>query len=377
MPAALDLRPGGRAARWVAPVGLCAGVVCLLAGAALHSGVAPDTPPATGVKRGGGSEPSGARVDDTPTPEEAERASVARLGGGAAPGTRSQTSAGTWLVTVQGLAPAAVAVLGTMLMSVGVVFALLDWVGVLAAVTVPRPVGAPGPHRDLPAPEPRSGGAAHARNATPETPAPLPDHGAGSMGLGSAASSPAATGTGGNGNQHRPTGGGEAAPSRGALPDDLSGARSAHAPLTVTAGAEPMRSAEPAESRAPVAGSGGAMRPHPGVRSPELRAPVHETVEAPLAVDEPPQEPPRPGDLIDAWDDYRRTATGTSAPAASRRCWMRGGSPRTSATATESAPAARSWSWRPPARQASTCCPVSTSRHERSPGGSTTTAAEP
>ncbi len=265
MSAGLDASPGRRAARWVAPVGLCGGAVCLLVGAAVYLGAAPDVPPATSAKD---------------------------------------------------LALAAVAVLGTMLVSVGAVFALLDRIGVPAAGTVQRHgVEALEPRHDLPASAWRSAGAAHARNNPTEAPLPLPDHEAGSMGAGGAAPSPAVRGTG-DGETHRgPMGAGGAVPPRGAPPDDDAGARTTLAPGPGAPG-ESIRGAEPSESGAAEPGprSGHPAGTHPGVPSPELRAPVHETAAPPLPVDEPPLEPPRPGDLIDAWDDYRRNGDGHFSP---------------------------------------------------------------
>ena len=48
------------------------------------------------------------------------------------------------------------------------------------------------------------------------------------------------------------------------------------------------------------------------MQSPEPLAPLHETAR-PLAAAEPPP-PPEPGELIDAWDDYRRNGDGHFSP---------------------------------------------------------------
>ena len=120
MPAGLDRDPGRRAARLVATLGLCVGGICLLAGAAVYLGAAPNVLPATWAEAG--------------LPAAAKDLTLA-----------------------------AVAVLGTILVSVGAVFALLERTGVLAAVTATcHGMDALEPRHDLPAPESRRGEAAPA-----------------------------------------------------------------------------------------------------------------------------------------------------------------------------------------------------------------------
>ena len=237
MSAELDADRARRAARWVAPVGLGGGAILLVA-TAVYLEASPDGPAAAWVE--------------------------ARLPSGA-----------------RHLAMAAGAVLGTMLMSVGAVFALLDWVGVLVAGTVQRTgVEALEPRRDLSAPAWQDSGSASPHGLPAEPPAPSPDLEVRSMRPANAAAFPAASGTGGDG-----------------------------AP-----GAEPVPSVDPPGGRDVEDGAGDAGRAHAGAPLPELLAPVHETGETSLAVDEPTREPPQPGDLIDAWDEYRRSGDGHFNP---------------------------------------------------------------
>ena len=249
MSAGPDANPGRRTARWIAPVGLFGGLVCLLAGA----------PPVM------------------------------------------------WAEVL--------GTLGTILVSVGAVFALLDRIGVLAAVTVlRRDVEAPKPRHDLPAPELRSNNAASDCSDPAEVPAPT-DRGRRPMGAGAAApdASPS-RGAARAGPADRPTasapgpGLSGAEPSHGGGPSRV---RAAAPGSEEAAGTEPVRSAEPL----PAGASRDAAGPDPGVQSPEPRAPVDETAVPPLAVDEPPpQEPAGPGYLIDAWDEYRRNGDGHFSP---------------------------------------------------------------
>ena len=100
MSAGLDARPGRRAERWVAPVGLCGGAVCLLAGAVLHLGAEPAAPTAAWAEGTGDAAPAALQNDmsrpnerpqhgtveqiepsvGTPTREEIERPRAGRFG---------------------------------------------------------------------------------------------------------------------------------------------------------------------------------------------------------------------------------------------------------------------------------------------------------
>ena len=249
MPAGLDKDPGRRAARRVATLGLSVGGICLLAGAAVYLGAELDMLPATWT--------------------EALRPAAAK-----------------------DLTLAAVAVLGTILVSVGAVFALLEGTGVLAAVTGPRHVvHESGPRHDLPERESRRDAATPTPSDPAQVPAPKPDHRAG------------------------PSGAGDAEPGairfRGAAPDDRADSRTGGAPRLGTPGAPPIRSREPYQARAAQPGSEDAAQPETEVQPPEPRAPATETAAPPRVVEEPPPvEVPRPGDLIAAWDDYRRDGDG-------------------------------------------------------------------
>ena len=250
MAAGIDANPGRRAARWVAPVGLCGGAVCLLAGAAVYLGAELDRLPATWTQ------------EELPT-------------------------------AVRSLVQAAVVVLGTVLTAVGSVFALLGRTGLPAVATGLRH-GAQAPEPDHDRPAPASAAPVPGPGAT-DLPAPAPDHGTGPMGT-----------------RDAPPG---APPPRGAAPDDLADARTAPAPGPGMLGAEPIGGDEPSPARTAEPASEGAAGPDFDEPSPEPRAPANETAALPLAVEEPPpREPPQPGDLIDAWDEYRRNGDGHFSP---------------------------------------------------------------
>ena len=375
MPAAPDAPPGRRAARWVAPVGLCGGTVCLLVGAAFHLSAEPAAPPSMRAEGTGDAAPAALQDDisrpneqprhstveqiepsvATTMPEESERPRAGRFGQAAPdgpPGARAETRL---RAAVNRLALPAVAVLGTMLMAVGAVFALLDRMGVLAPVTVRRHGTETSESRhDLRAPEPRSAYAPPAGNDAAEVPAPR-DHGTGRMDAGEAA--PA---------------GARAVPAPDPAPPDAEPLRSAELSSPTTAvpyasrrevGGVASRNSELSQhgTTAPVAGeeAGGEVspsvgprraraagpgpedaartestgiaelsperaaapaftdtaRPDAGMQSPEPRAPGNETAASLLGVDGPPRrEPAGPSDLIDAWDDYRRNGDGHFSP---------------------------------------------------------------
>ena len=242
MSAGLDTNRSRRAAQLVATLGLCLGI-CLLAGAAVYLGTSPDVPP-TAL----------AEMRLSPAAKD--------------------------------LILAAVAVLGTILVSIGAVFALLDRIAVPAAVTVPRQdVEVLEPRLDLPTPESRSG---NGDDATPTRSDPAavrastPDRGAGPSGGGYAGLD--------DSHQDSRTGGAAHLDSRGAAPS-VPG----DSPETLRAGLA-------AEG---TAGAELDMLPS------ERGASVTEAAARQLVVEEPPPAPaPQPGDLIAAWDDYRRDGDG-------------------------------------------------------------------
>ena len=249
MSAGLDAHPGRRAARLVATLGLCVGGVCLLAGAAVYLGAALDVLPATWAEM--------------------------RL-----------PAAAKDLILV------AVAVLGTILVSVGAVFALLERIGVLTAVTVPRyGVEAFEPRHDLPTPESRRGDAAPTRSNPAQVPALAADHGAGPSGAGYAEPG--------------------AFPSRGAARDVRPDFRTGGVSRLAPPGAAPIGTGEPSETRAAGPGSEEAAGAQPEVQPPAPGTPLTEAAAPQLAVGEPPHaKAPQPGDLIAAWNDYRRDGDG-------------------------------------------------------------------
>ena len=277
MSTGLDAHPGRCTARWVAPVGLCGGAVCLLVGVAVYLGAALDLPPAMWAEDTGG---SGAAALQQATPD-----------------TPLETRAGLQLAAVaKDLALAGVAVLGTILVSVGTVFAFLDRIGILTAATVQRrDVETPEPRHDLPAPESLSGVPAPDRNDPADGFAWALGHGTAPRDAGTYA----AAGRPGTG------------PVRGA---ERSPTRTAAQASEEVAATEPYRSTEPSLARASGLVSEEAAGPHPGGPSPVLRPTVRETAAPPHPVDEPPPEPPGAGDLIEAWDDYRRNGDGHFSP---------------------------------------------------------------
>lgn len=220
---------GQRAARLIATCGLWGGGLCLFAAPAVYLAAALDMLPATWT--------------------------AARPGAAAT-----------------NIALAAVAVLGTILVSVGAVFALLERTGVLAAAT-----------------NSRRGASAPVRGNTGQVRAPSDQ-------------------------QREPRGAGGAEPGamrlRGAAPDgrpnaSTAGAQDQHAPNV-----GPGRSGEGSQADGHGAGIEDAAAPAREAQPPEARAPggAHE-IEEP-----PPAEPPQPGDLIAAWDDYRRNGDGHFSP---------------------------------------------------------------
>ena len=226
-----DANRGRRAAQWIVRVGLGGGTVCLLVGAALHSGAGPDAPLATWARE--------------------------------------------WRATLRHLVPAAFALLGTMLMSVGAVFALLDRLGVLVAVAVPRhPVEALEPRHDLPSRESRSGDSVPVRTGPVEAPA-TPDRGAGPRRAhdGAPRSLPVWSGTP------------EAPPPRGTVPADSADARPHPAPRPALRGAASAHGAEPGGGLPPRTRRGGQPRGM-GVAAPSL---------PPRTAQPRPRPPRRPG----------------------------------------------------------------------------------
>lgn len=370
MSAGLDAHAGRRAARWVAPVGLCGGAVCLLAGAFLHLGAEPAAPPAAWAEGTGDAAPAALQDDmsrpneqprhgtveqlepsvGTPTREEIERPRAGRFGQ-AAPDAPPEMRL---RAAVERLALPAVAVLGTMLTSVGAVFALLDWMSALPVTVRRHGAETPESRHDLPAPESPRADAVPDRNDLADVPATR-DHGTGRMSPGEAAPagpadartapapdpalpdaepirsagmSPATAashvsrrGVGGAASRnaelspHGTTAAGEEAGggvSRGVGPR---GARAAGPGPEEAARTESTDSVELSPERAAARAFTDARRPDAGMLSPEPRGPVDETAAFPPEADEPPRrELAGPGDLIDAWDDYRRNGNGHFSP---------------------------------------------------------------
>lgn len=235
--------PGRREAGWIVRVGLLGGVLLLLAASSVYLAGALDMLPAT----------------------------LAAVWSGPA---------------VTSLALAAVAVLGTILVSIGAVFKLLESTGILAAATPS--------HRGVEETErPRGPAASESRRG---------------------ASSPVRGRPGQEGapsdQRREPNGAGDvepgALPSRGATPDGRPKASTAGAPDRHAPSLGPSRSGEvsQADAHGPVAGN--AATPAHEAQPSEARTPggAHD-IEEP-----PPPEPPQPGDLIAAWDDYRRNGDG-------------------------------------------------------------------
>ena len=249
MSTGFDANPGRQAVRRVATFGLWVGGICLLANAAAYLAAALDVMPATWAE------------------------------------TRLPAAA-------KDLTLAAVAVLGTILVSVGAVFALLERTGVLAAVTATcHGMDALEPRHDLPAPESRRGEAAPARGNPARVPALATDPG------------PVPSGAG------DPEPG--AFPSRGAARDDRPDSRTGGVSRLETPGAAPGGAREPSEARAAGLGSEESAGAEAKVQPPEPGAPATEAAAQQPVVGEPPTaEVLQPGDIIAAWDDYRRDGDG-------------------------------------------------------------------
>ena len=234
--------PGRQAAKWIATFGLCGGGLCLFAVPAVYL-----TP---GV------------LDMLPA---------------------MSTPAWPW-ASATNIALAAVAVLGTILVSIGAVFALLESTGVLAAATPSqRGVQETERLRGPAASESRRGALAPVRGRPGQDGAPSDQRG-------------------------EPNGAGDvepsALPSRGAAPDGQPKASTAGAPDRHAPSVGPGRSGEVSQADAHGNGAGNAAAP--SHEAPEARTPggAHD-IEEP-----PPPEPPQPGDLIAAWDEYRRNGDG-------------------------------------------------------------------
>ena len=76
----------------------------------------------------------------------------------------------------------------------------------------------------------------------------------------------------------------------------------------------PNRSVAPSRSRAARPGPGTRRGPTPASRRRSRAPPCTERRHLWPRADESPLEPPGPGDLIDAWDDYRRAGDGHFTP---------------------------------------------------------------
>ena len=232
--------PGRRGARWIATCGLWGGGLCLFAVPAVY--LMPwglDMLPAT------------------------------------------STPAWPW-ASAMDIALAAVAVLGTILVSVGAVFALLESTGVLAATTAThRGAQEPEPRRDLPGSESGRGALATVRGHPGQVRAPSDQRKEPS---GARSREPSAM------------------PSCGAAPD---GRPNAGLDQQVS-GAAPVRSGRGSRARAHGVGIEDGAGSARDAQPPEPRAPggPHE-IEERLS-----PEPPQSGDLIAAWDDYRRNGDG-------------------------------------------------------------------
>ena len=181
---------------------------------------------------------------------------------------------------------AAVAVLGTILVSVGAVFQLLESRGVLAIATASRR-GVLGPERrrDPAESESRRGASAPARGHPGQVRAPL-DPPRETSGAGDAEPGPL--------------------PSRGAAVDGRPNASTAGAPALHAPDVSPGPARDVSQAGAHGIGIENAVAPAHEAQPPEAGTPsgAHQ-IEQP-----PPAEPPQPGDLIAAWDDYRRNGDG-------------------------------------------------------------------
>ena len=346
MCAALDARPGRGPARWIAFVGLWGGAVCLLAGTAFHLGPALDAPPAASaadtdgsgvtarqaapqdnqsrrpVEEGSGggavaptqeasltaeAQPSGERFDPpfegrlaTEPATRGARTAALQRGPDGSPATR----VGTGLPeALEYLAPAAFAVMGTVLVSVGAVFALLDWMGILVAVAARRHgMEAPEARHNLPSPE------GHDRDS-----ADAPDGPAGATAPAAGSGPPAADGIRNRepGQVRRPASAyGEeagAAASGGVGPHGARAAGPGPGEVRRHASAD---SAGPTPVDAMAPAFGDAARPALGEQSPTRQDPTGEAAPPRGVGESPPLEPAGPGDLLDAWDEYRRNGDG-------------------------------------------------------------------
>ena len=247
MSAGLAAYSGRRAARLVATVGLCVGGICLLVAAVVYLGPAPDVLPAALAE------------------------------------TRRQA-------TAKDLSLAAVAVLGTVMVSIGAVFALLERTGVLSAVTVPRHrMEELEPRHNLPVPQTRRGESAPARGNPAQVPMPVPDPGGSSVGY--------------------PEPG--VSRSRGDARARCPGSPTGGASRTDPTGHPPVHAEEPSEIQAVGRGREEAAGAKSDVQLPAPSASVTEVAERQLVAGEPPAaKAPQPGDLITAWDNYRRDGDG-------------------------------------------------------------------
>lgn len=194
---------------------------------------------------------------------------------------------------VKNLAPAALAVLGTILVSLGLVF-VLERAGVLSAAASWRHDGEErGPHGVLPETEPQSGAAAPIGGG--QAPVPVSSRVEGAAGARAAP----------------PVGSGP----HGVEPDDRSGPHGVepdgrHDLLT---GGAPGRGAPAAT---PDRGGGEAVSARTADASRETADETESAFPAPATAaargveEPPPPEEPQPGDLLAAWDDYRRDGDG-------------------------------------------------------------------
>ncbi len=191
-----------------------------------------------------------------------------------------------WLrPAVTNVALAAVAVLGTILVSVGAVFRLLESWGVLAIATASRR-GVQGPERrrEPAGSESRPGTSAPVRGHPGQVRAPS-DH-------------PRETSSAGDAEPG-------ALPSRGAAVDGRPNASTAGAPARHAPGVGPGRSRDVPRADAHAIGIENAVAPAHEAQPPEACTPsgAHQ-------IEQPAAAPPQPGDLIAAWDDYRRNGDG-------------------------------------------------------------------
>ena len=242
-----EANPGRRANRWAAPAVLCAGGIGALAVAAwLHVG-------------------SPAEVTFE-TPVRAPDEETARTE------TKPPAEAG-----VKNLVPAALAVLGTVLVSLGLVF-VLERAGVLSAAAGRRQDGEErGPRRVLQEPESQSGTAPPTGGGQARVPASGRVEGS----AGADAAPPVGSGP------------------HGVEPDDRTAPRTGGAPAAApTRGGGEAVSARTADA-APET-----------VDEPESASPTPATADTRAVEEPPPPEEPQPDDLLAAWDDYRRDGDG-------------------------------------------------------------------